>query len=127
MDFGAGEPGGPGLEGVLALEAVAFFFVADGFADGFVEWGEEVEGDVGWLEAFGVAVGDVVGEGAVGAGAWGGFWDAAVGEGRCVSSGEQAGGDGLGVALDAGELAGDEDVWVRRSWRVSVRSEGAWM
>ncbi len=34
---------------------------------------------------------------------------AALGEGGGVAAGEEAGGDGLGVAFDAGELAGDED------------------
>ena len=79
MAFGAREPRLPGGEGVLALEAVTLFFLANGLADGFVEWGEEVEGDVGGLEALGVAMSDVVGEGAVCGSAWGGFRDAALG------------------------------------------------
>ena len=52
----------PGGEGAVALEAVAFFFVADLFAEVFFEGWEEVEGDVGGLEVFGFGVGDVVGE-----------------------------------------------------------------
>ena len=52
--------------------AVAFFFVADLFAEVFFEGWEEVEGDVGGLEVLGFGVGDVVGERAVGAEAWGG-------------------------------------------------------
>ena len=46
------EPCVPGGEGAVALEAVAFFFVADLFAEVFFEGWEEVEGDVGGLEAF---------------------------------------------------------------------------
>jgi hypothetical protein len=56
----------PGFEGSFALDAVAFFFVADFLAQFFFEREEEVEGDVGGLEGFGFAVGDVVGEAAVG-------------------------------------------------------------
>ncbi len=46
---------------------------------------------------------------AVGAERGGGGGLLAVGEGGGVAAGEQAGGDGFGVAFDAGELAGDED------------------
>ncbi len=106
------EPGIPGGEGAVALDAVAFFFVANLFAEVFFEWEEEVEGDVGGLEALGFAVGDVVGERAVGAQAGSGDRLAAVGEGCGVAAGEHAAGDGFGVAFDAGELAGDEDRWV---------------
>ena len=70
---------------------------------------QQVEGDVGGGEFFEVAVGDVVGERAVGAEARGGRGLVAVGEGCGVAAGQHAGGDGLGVAFDAGELAGDED------------------
>jgi hypothetical protein len=94
------------------LEAVAFFLVADRFAEVFFERRQQVEGDVGGLEALALRVGDVVGEGAVGGGARGGRGLLAVRERRGVAAGEQAGGDGLGVALDAGELAGDQDRWV---------------
>ena len=107
---GNGEPLLPGGEGALALEAVAFFLVADAFAKVFFERWKEVERDVGGLEAFGFGVGDVVDEGAVGAGSGGGSGGLAGGELRGVDAGEQAGGDGLGVALDAGELAGDEEI-----------------
>ena len=54
-------------EGSFALQAVAFFFVADLFAELFFEGWQEIEGDVRGLEAFGFGVGDVVGEAAVGA------------------------------------------------------------
>ncbi len=99
----------PGFEGSVALEAVAFFFVADLFAElGFEGW-EEVEGDVGGLEAFGFGVGDVVGEAAVGAGSGGGGGLLALGEGCGVAAGEEAGGYGFGVAFYSAELAGYED------------------
>ncbi len=100
-------------EGAFALDAVAFFFVADGFAEFFFERDEEVEGDVGGLELFVVGVGDVVDERAVGGEARGrgGFY--ASGQGGGVAACEEASGDGLGVAFDAGELAGDEDGGVR--------------
>ena len=61
------EPFVPGGQGALALDAMAFFFVADFFAEIFFEGWEEVEGDVGRLEFFGFGVRDVVGERAVGA------------------------------------------------------------
>ncbi len=60
--FRISKPFVPGFEGAVALDAVAFFFVADLFAEVFFEGWEEVEGDVGGLEAFGFGVGDVVGE-----------------------------------------------------------------
>lgn len=97
---------------------MAFFFVANLFAEVFFKRWEEVEGDVGGLELFVVGVGDVVGEGPVGGKAWGGCGLLAAGEGGGVAAGEEAGGDGLGVALDAGELAGDEDA------RVGAELEG---
>ena len=106
------EPCGPGFEGSIALEAVAFFFVADLSAEVLFEWEQEVEGDVGGLEFFVVGVGDVVGEGAVGGDAGGWFRGAALREGCGVAAGQKAGGDGLGVAFYAGELAGYEDVGV---------------
>ena len=56
----------PCFEGAVALDAVALFFVADALAEFFFEGGEEVEGDISGLEAFGFGVGDVVGEAAVG-------------------------------------------------------------
>ena len=59
---------------------MAFFFVADGFAEVFFEGDEEVEGDVGGLELFVVGVGDVVDEGAVGGEAWG--WGGLIRRGR---------------------------------------------
>ena len=68
----AREPCVPGFEGAVALDAVAFFFVADLFAEVFFERREEVEGDVGGLEVLCFGVGDVVGEAAVGAEAGGG-------------------------------------------------------
>ena len=52
----------PSFQGSFALDAVTFFFVANPAAEVFFEWGEEVEGDVGGLEGFGFAVGDVVRE-----------------------------------------------------------------
>ena len=86
-----------------------FFLVANLPAQLFLERFEQVECDVGGLKALGVGVGDVVDQGAEGAGARGRRGLFAAGE-RCgVEAGEQAGGDGLGVALDAGELAGEED------------------
>ena len=48
----ARQPEIPGAEGAFALDAVTFFFVADFSAQVFFEGGEEVEGDVGGLEAF---------------------------------------------------------------------------
>src|SRR6202035_5527531 len=56
-----------------------------------------------------LGVGDVVAEAAVGAEAGRGGGLLAAGERGGVPAGEQAAGDGFGVALDARELAGDED------------------
>ena len=97
------------MEGAVALDFVAFFFVADAFAEFFFEGWEKVERDVGWGELFGFGMGDVVGEGAVGGEAGGGGGLGAVGESCSVASGEEAGGYRFGIAFDAGELAGDED------------------
>ena len=47
-------------QGPLALNAVAFFFVADLSADFFFERLTEVEGDVGGLEVLWIGVRDVV-------------------------------------------------------------------
>lgn len=66
---------------------MAFFFVADAAAEFFFEWGEEVESDVGGLEALAVSVGDVVHQGAVGAQPGGGLGSAA---------GEEVGGEDSG-------------------------------
>jgi len=82
------EPVVPCFEGSFALDAVAFFFVADLFAEVFFEWEQQVEGDVGGLEGFGFAVGDVVGEAAVGGKAWGGLRCASLCEGGGEASGE---------------------------------------
>jgi len=54
------EPGGEGFEAALALDAVALLFVADFFAKIVFEGREQVEGDVGGGELFGLGVGDVV-------------------------------------------------------------------
>jgi len=94
------------------LDAVALFLVfliSDAAAQVFFERREKVEGNVGGLEALTFRVGDVVGEAAVGGDARSGGGLDATGEGGGVASGEQAAGDGLGVAFDARELAGDED------------------
>ena len=48
---GGREPGVPGGQGTLALEAMALLFVADTAAQFFVERGEEIEGDIGGLKA----------------------------------------------------------------------------
>ena len=80
---------------------MAFFFVAHFFAEfGFEGW-EQVEGDVGGLEALGFGVGDVVGQAAVGAGSGRGRWGAALRYGCGVDACEHAGGDGFGVAFDS--------------------------
>ncbi len=76
-------------------------FVARSFAQLFFEWEEKVEGDVGRLEGLGFAVGDVVGEAAVGCEARCGCGCSAVGEGGGEASGEEAGGDGFCVAFNA--------------------------
>ena len=47
------------------MNAVAFFLIADLFAEIFFEGWEEVEGDIGRLELFCFGVGDVVREAAV--------------------------------------------------------------
>ena len=83
------EPLVPGGEGALALDSVAFFFVADAAAEVVFQGRKEVEGDVGGLEALTFRVGDVVGERAVGGGARGGGGLDATGEGCGVAPGEQ--------------------------------------
>ncbi len=101
----------PGVErgqGALALDAVTLLLVADFLARLFVEGLQQVEGDVGGLEVFGVGVGDVVDQRAESGGAGNGRGLLAVGDGGGVKPGQQAGGDGFGVAFDAGELAGEE-------------------
>ncbi len=80
----------------------------------------------GW-KSLGVGVADVVGERAVGAGAGRGDGFGverravhATGESGGGESGEQAGGDGFDVALDAGELAGEDEARVLlqlQGWR----------
>ena len=102
----------PGGQGAFALNAVAFLLVANLLAELFFERHEQIEGDVGGLEVLAFGVGDVVRQRAVGGEARGGCGCLAAGEGGGEASGEQAGGDGFGVAFDAGELAGDEDVGV---------------
>jgi hypothetical protein len=64
----------PGGKGAFALDAVAFLLVADLLAKLFFEREKQVEGDVGWLEFFGIRVGDVMRQRAVGRDAWGGEW-----------------------------------------------------
>jgi hypothetical protein len=49
-----------GGEGTVALDAMTFFLVVDSLSRLFLKWLEEIEGDVGGLEVFGVGVGDVV-------------------------------------------------------------------
>ena len=61
---------------------------------------------------FGVGVGDVVDQGAEGGGAGSGDGLFTTDDGCRVDAGEQAGGDGFGVAFDTGELAGEEDGWL---------------
>jgi hypothetical protein len=51
-----------GREGAFALDAMTFFLVADFSAYFFFEGLQQVEGDVGGLEALGAGVGDVVDE-----------------------------------------------------------------
>ena len=88
---------------------MAFLFVADLLADFLFKRLDEVEGDVGWLEVFGLGVRNVVDERAECgcAGNRGGFF--ALRDLRGVEPSQHAGGDGLRVALDAGELTGYED------------------
>ena len=66
---------------------MAFFFVADFFAEVFFEGWEEVEGDVGGLEFLCFGVGDVVGQRAVGAEAGRGHGCSALREGCGVAAG----------------------------------------
>jgi len=82
--------------------------VANAAAKLFLQRRQQVEGDVGGLEALTLRVGDVVGERAVGAEARRGRGLDAMRESCGVAAGKQAGGDGLGVAFDAAELARDE-------------------
>ena len=99
---------------------MALFLVADLFAQLFFERLQQIEGDVGGLEVFGVGVGDVVDQRAEGGGARDrrGLFSAC--ERRGVEAGQHAGGDGFGVAFDAGELAGEESFrWLLTSSRRS--------
>ena len=50
----------PGLQAALALEAVPFLFVTNLPAAFFFQWGQQIEGDVGGLEALGLGMGNVV-------------------------------------------------------------------
>jgi len=101
-----------GRQRSLADDAMALLLVADLLAEFFFEGFEQVEGNVCGLKVFWVGVGDVVDQRSKGAGARRGDGFFAAGQGSSVDSGKQAGGDGFGIALDAGELAGEED----RGW-----------
>src|SRR5215469_895774 len=95
------EPLIPCREGTLALDAMSLFLVADFLAQIVFKWGKEIEGDVRWLEMLAFGVRDVVRERAIGGEARSGLRRFAVGKGRSEASGEEAAGDGFGVALDA--------------------------
>src|ERR1035438_654483 len=92
-----------------ADQLVAGFLVAaQALTGGLVELREEVEGDVGGLVILRVGRGDVVAERAEGGRARQGARGRAEGESGGVHAGHESGGDGLHVAFDAGNLAGEE-------------------
>ena len=94
------------------MDAVALFFVANPVAEFVFKRHEQIEGDVGGLEVFAFSMCDVVRERAVGGEARGGLGSLAASEGGGETPGQEAAGDGFGVAFDAGKLAGDKDVGV---------------
>src|SRR5580658_1298331 len=67
---------------------------------------------MGWVEAPGIGVRDVVDERAERRLARGGDWRGSPGSGGGVKAGQHAGGDGFGVSFDAGNLSGEENGWV---------------
>ncbi len=64
--WNARQPLVPRSEGAIALNAVALFFVADFLAEFFFQRRQQVERDVGGLEALALRMRNVVGERAVG-------------------------------------------------------------
>ena len=109
------------------MDAVAFFFVAN-FCAGLLRGAASKSKVmlVGW-KCFDLGVGDGVDHGAEGGGARGGCGLSAMRECGGVAPGEQAGGDGFGVAFDAGELAGDHDPGVGAEAEGWSRTAGAQM
>ena len=88
---------------------MAFFLVTNSFAELVFESWKQVKGDVRGREFFLLGMGDVVSEAAVGRGSRSGNRCVAAGERGGVAARQHARCDGLGVAFDAGELAGDHD------------------
>src|SRR5579871_2029990 len=88
--FNAVEPHAPRFECAVALELVAFLFVAHLFTQfGFERW-QQVEGDVGGLESLGLSMSDVVGQAAVGASAGSGYWALALSHCCGIAPGQHA-------------------------------------
>src|ERR1035437_7783712 len=99
-----------GFQRLLADQRVARFLVtAQAIARGLFEWRQQVEGDVGGLITFGVGRGDIGAERAEGGRARQGVRGLAEKERGGVHAGHESGGDGFDVALDARNLAGEED------------------
>ena len=81
------DPGVPDLESAVALNFMAFFLVGHLFAEFFFEGWKEIEGDVGGDKFLQIAMGDVVGEGAVRAEPWRGDGRDSMSEGCGVAAG----------------------------------------
>ena len=90
---------------------MALLLVADLLAQLFFKRLQQIKRDVGGLEVFGIGVGDVVDQRAQGAGARRGDRFLATNQRGGVETGQQPGGDGLRVTLDAGKLAGKHEPW----------------
>src|SRR5271165_1041672 len=93
-------------QSLLTLDTAALLFVANAAPGFFFERDEQVEGDIGGVEALALGVRDVVDERAERGLARDRGETKPLGCGCGVETGEHAGGDRFGVSLNSGDLAG---------------------